>query len=116
MPSSSREPPEPLPDPASAAEVFGARVKARRLQLGWSITDLCEAWDNKDRSYVYRVERGEYDLRQSVMSEIAFVLGVNLGTLTDCLLPQLDRQDELRVPDDFVPRAARRRARRKRTS
>ena len=60
---------------------IGDRIKARRLQLGWSQRELAEKMGYKNHSVVARVEAGTVDLPQSRLDQFAKVLGLSHGYL-----------------------------------
>lgn len=60
---------------------IGDRIKARRVQLGWSQRDLAEKMGYKNHSVVARVEAGKVDLPQSRLDQFAKVLGLSHGYL-----------------------------------
>lgn len=59
----------------------GAKIKERRLALGWSQRDLAEKMGYKNHSVVARIEAGTVDLPQSRIGQFATVLGVTPGYL-----------------------------------
>ncbi len=68
-------------EPLSATTIeFGARVRARRLELGWSQEGLAEAcglhW-----TYVGQVERGRRNLTLHNVVKLAAALGTDPGEL-----------------------------------
>ncbi len=66
--------------------LFGARVRARRIDRGWTIEDLAERaglhW-----TYVGQVERGRRNLSLRNVLRLAQALEVNAADLVDGLLP-----------------------------
>lgn len=60
---------------------IGDRIKARRVQLGWSQRELAEKMGYKNHSVVARVEAGKVDLPQSRLDQFAKVLGLSHGYL-----------------------------------
>lgn len=60
--------------------VVGEKIKARRIELGWSQAELGDRM-GYNRSSVLRIERGEFDLPQSRIVQFAQVLGVTPGHL-----------------------------------
>lgn len=54
----------------------GDRIKARRMELGWSQRDLAARMGYKNHSAVARAEAGTVDLSQSRVAQFAQVLGV----------------------------------------
>lgn len=74
------------PDPLTPKAVLGARVQARRLAAGKTQEWLAEALD-RHVTYVSRIENGKFDPRLTEITKVAFVLGVDVKTLTAGLLP-----------------------------
>ena len=66
---------------------IGEKIKARRIQLGWSQRDLAEKMGYKNHSIIARTEAGTVDLPQSRLDQFAQVLGVShaylLGLVTE---------------------------------
>lgn len=60
---------------------IGARIKERRLSLGWSQRELATKMGYKNHSVIARVESGAVDLPQSRVNQFANVLGVTHGYL-----------------------------------
>ena len=60
---------------------IGARIKAKRLELGWTTRELADRMGYANQSAISRVERGEIDLQQSRISQFSRVLGVTPGYL-----------------------------------
>ena len=56
---------------------IGDRIKARRLQLGWTQRDLAAKIGYKNHSVVARIEAGQVDPAQSKVSKMAEVLNVS---------------------------------------
>jgi transcriptional regulator with XRE-family HTH domain len=78
-----------MPPPAAPScplPEFGARVRARRLERGWTIEDLAERaglhW-----TYVGQVERGRRNLTLRNVLRLARALEVNAAELVDGLAP-----------------------------
>jgi transcriptional regulator with XRE-family HTH domain len=65
---------------SEAASTFGARVRARRLELGKSQEQLAEASD-LHWSYLGQVERGRRNISLHNILKIAEVLDVDPGDL-----------------------------------
>ncbi len=76
-----------------AAIAFGARVRARRKELGWSQRVLAEQAD-MDWSYAAQVERGERNLTLLNILRIAEALDIEAADLMDGL-----RLNPLKEPD-----------------
>lgn len=60
---------------------IGDRIKARRIELGWSQRDLAGRMGYKNHSAVARAEAGTVDLSQSRVAQFAQVLNVTPGYL-----------------------------------
>lgn len=60
---------------------IGSRIKARRVELGWSQRDLAEKMGYKNHSVIARIEAGKVDLPQSRLDQFAKVLGLSHGYL-----------------------------------
>ena len=56
---------------------IGEKIKARRVELGWSQRDLAERMGYKSHSVIARIEAGIIDLNQSRLDQFASVLGVS---------------------------------------
>jgi transcriptional regulator with XRE-family HTH domain len=69
---------------SEAASIFGARVRARRLELGKSQEQLAEDSD-LHWSYLGQVERGRRNVSLHNILKIAEVLGVDAGELVQGL-------------------------------
>lgn len=67
-------------------EVFGARVRERRVALGWSQRVLAEQ-AAMDWSYVAQVERGERNIALMNILRLAKALAVDPAELVSGLLP-----------------------------
>jgi transcriptional regulator with XRE-family HTH domain len=55
---------------------IGAKIKERRLSLGWSQRELATKMGYKNHSVIARIESGAVDLPQSRVGQFAQVLGV----------------------------------------
>ena len=66
---------------------IGDRIKARRLQLGWTQRELAAKMGYKNHSVIARIEAGQVDPSQSKVSKMAEVLNVSpaylLGIITE---------------------------------
>ena len=66
---------------------IGEKIKARRLQLGWTQRDLAEKMGYKNHSVIARTEAGTVDIPQSKLNKFAEVLNVShaylLGLITE---------------------------------
>jgi transcriptional regulator with XRE-family HTH domain len=69
-----------------AAQAFGARVRARRTELGWSQRVLAET-AGLDWSYVAQVERGERNIALLNTLRLALALGMDPAELVRGLRP-----------------------------
>lgn len=69
----------PMPRP-TLQEAFGARVRARRLELGLSQEELA-AHAGLHRTYIGSLERGERNVSLANLAAIADALDVDLGDL-----------------------------------
>lgn len=67
-----------------SATEFGARVRARRLNLGWTQERLAEE-AGLHFTYVSSVERGERNISLRNIVRLATALDVDAGTLTQGL-------------------------------
>jgi transcriptional regulator with XRE-family HTH domain len=67
--------------------VVGERVKARRLELGWSQRHLAYV-AKVATSYISLLEGGHVNPGLNTLADIAFALGINMGALTADLLPR----------------------------
>ena len=56
---------------------IGEKIKARRIQLGWSQRELAEKMGYKNHSIIARTEAGNVNLPQSRVDQFAKVLGVS---------------------------------------
>lgn len=60
---------------------IGARIKARREELGWSQEKLAELAGGRHRNYISGIERGRVNLSFDNLVTIACALGVDVGML-----------------------------------
>ena len=78
---------------------IGARIKARRLKLGWTQKELAEKMGYGNHSMVARVEAGQINLPQTRLDQFAKVLGVShsylLGVITEEESNKNDRLAEI---------------------
>ncbi len=86
---------------------LGARVRARRNELGWTQADLARRAGLSAR-FLVDLEKGEGNISVVRLAEIAEALGVSLATLVGGLGPVRDLADTLAGLD---PTGARRAAR-----
>jgi transcriptional regulator with XRE-family HTH domain len=87
--------------PLTPQGVLGARIKARRLDLGKTQEWLALAI-GRHVTWISRLESGTFDPRLRVLVTIAFVLGIDLATLTAGLLP-LEPPSELDFTESDSP-------------
>jgi transcriptional regulator with XRE-family HTH domain len=79
----------PTDDPAVQQSPFaaerkaelGARIRARRDELGWSQETLAERAGGRHRNYISDIERGRVNLSFDNLVTIACALGVDVGML-----------------------------------
>ena len=67
--------------------VVGERIKARRLELGWSQRQLADA-AKVHATYISTLEAGHLNPGVNKVVEIAYALGVNPARLTGDLIPR----------------------------
>lgn len=60
---------------------LGARIRAKRKELGWTQEDLAGA-ANIDRSYIGSVERGERNLTFTALCSICAAMKCDVASLT----------------------------------
>lgn len=60
---------------------IGAKIKQRRVELGWSQRDLAAKMNYSNHSTVARIESGTVDIPQSRIVQFAEVLGVTVADL-----------------------------------
>jgi transcriptional regulator with XRE-family HTH domain len=77
----------PEPDPSTPAAVLGARMRARRELLGWSLEEFARRTKHH-YTYLSKVELGKTNTSLELLCELAFALDVDLATLTHGLLPR----------------------------
>jgi len=73
------------------AQILGARVRARREELGWFQADLARV-ARTHATYISRLEAGKVNPSLDVIVDVAFALGMNVSTLTANLLPRERRR------------------------
>lgn len=61
----------------------GAKIKQRRLELGWSLRELAKRMGYANQSTVARIEAGAIDIPQSKVVKFAEVLGTTVAYLMD---------------------------------
>ena len=59
----------------------GEKIKARRLELGWSQRELAARLGYSDHTTVTRIESGKVDLNQAKIAQFAEALGVRPSQL-----------------------------------
>lgn len=62
---------------------IGDKIKARRLELGWSLRELSRRMGYANQSTVARIEKGEIDIPQSKVVKFAEVMGTSVAFLMD---------------------------------
>lgn len=60
---------------------IGAKIKQRRIELGWTLRDLADRMGYANHSTIARIEGGAVDVPQSKIVKFSEVLGVSLGYL-----------------------------------
>jgi transcriptional regulator with XRE-family HTH domain len=73
------------------AKVVGERVRALRIEVGWSQKELVSRLRTKLR-VVKRLEAGKSAPDIFFLAKVAFMLGVDVATLTHRLLPRLPKK------------------------
>jgi transcriptional regulator with XRE-family HTH domain len=79
----------------------GERVKARRLELGWSQHELA-ARARVHATYISMLEAGRLNPGVNKVVDIAYALGVTPGRLMGDLIPR-DLRGRRRPPDTDAP-------------
>lgn len=64
-------------------KTVGEKIKARRLELGWSLRELAKRMGYANQSTVARIENSEIDLPQSKVVKFADVMGTSVAYLMD---------------------------------
>ena len=62
---------------------IGEKIKARRIELGWSQQQLADKMDYTSKSTITRIEKGINDVAQKNIKKFADVLGVSIAYLMD---------------------------------
>lgn len=62
---------------------IGEKIKARRLELGWSQRELARRMGYKDNTTLTKIERGLVDVSQARVMQFSKVLGVSIAYLMD---------------------------------
>jgi repressor LexA len=62
---------------------IGEKIKARRIELGWSQQTLADKMDYTSKSTITRIEKGNNDVAQKNITKFAEVLGVSIAYLMD---------------------------------
>ena len=65
------------------ASSVGEKIKARRLELGWSLRELASRMGYANQSTVARIESGVIDIPQSKVVKFAEVMGTTVAFLMD---------------------------------
>ena len=73
---------------------IGDRIKARRINLGWSQRELAEKMGYKNHSVVARVEAGKVDLPQSRLDQFAKVLGLSHAYLLGLVSEDVSKKND----------------------
>jgi transcriptional regulator with XRE-family HTH domain len=89
------------PDPSSPAVVLGARMRARRELLGWSLEEFARK-TRHHYTYLSRVELGKTNTSLELLCELAFALDIDLATLTHGLLPSGRQRRRRKKPSPGV--------------
>ena len=63
------------------ATSVGEKIKARRLELGWSLRELAAKMGYANQSTVARIESGVIDIPQSKVVKFAEVMGTSVAYL-----------------------------------
>ena len=62
---------------------IGEKIKARRLELGWTLRELARRMGYANQSAIARIESGENDVPQSKVVKFAEVMGTTVAYLMD---------------------------------
>ena len=62
---------------------IGEKIRARRLELGWSQRELARRMGYKDNTTLTKIERGLVDVSQSRVKQFSEVLRVSIAYLMD---------------------------------
>lgn len=62
---------------------IGAKIKMRRLELGWSLRELAKRMGYANQSTIARIESGTVDVPQSKVVKFAEVMGTTVAFLMD---------------------------------
>ena len=73
---------------------IGERIKARRIELGWSQRELAKKMGYKNHSVIARIEAGAHDLPQSRVDQFAQVLGMSHALLLGLVSEETSRQND----------------------
>lgn len=65
------------------AKTVGEKIKARRIELGWSLRELAKRMGYANQSTVARIETGAIDIPQSKVVKFAEVMGTTVAYLMD---------------------------------
>lgn len=61
----------------------GAKIKQRRIELGWSLRELAKRMGYANQSTIARIETGKIDIPQSKVVKFAEVMGTTVAFLMD---------------------------------
>ncbi len=87
---------------------IGEKIKARRIELGWSLRELAKRMGYANQSTVARIESGAIDIPQSKVVKFAEVMGTSVAFLMDWEEVQknndiiTDAVIKMRTDDDFL--------------
>ena len=62
---------------------IGEKIRARRIELGWSQQELADKMGYTSKSTITRIEKGHNDVAQRNIAKFAEVLGVSIAYLMD---------------------------------
>lgn len=62
---------------------IGEKIKARRVELGWSQQKLADLMGYTSKSTITKIEKGVSDVGQKHIAQFAKVLGVSIAYLMD---------------------------------
>ena len=62
---------------------IGEKIMTRRLELGWSQSELARRMGYKDNTTLTKIERGLVDVSQARVMQFSKVLGVSIAYLMD---------------------------------
>ena len=81
---------------------FGERVKARRIELGWTQEELAEKMGYKSKSSINKIELGINDVTQSKITKFAEVMHTSVEYLMgwDEAVPTNGQKSEYYLDDE----------------